>query len=76
MNRRLESGGEGDGVNISPLIDVVFILLIFFAATMAFSDKSALEIKKPEASSVEAAPQKSVKIYVDSSGGVFVGGGF
>ena len=72
MNR-LTHAEEGEGVNISPLIDVVFILLIFFATTMAFSDKSAFELKKPEASRAESAPQKSVKIYADASGAIFLG---
>ena len=44
------SDGEGEeSINISPLIDVIFILLIFFVVTTTFSDGGAVKIDVPKA---------------------------
>ena len=43
-----ETSGE---INISPLIDVVFILLIFFIVTTVFVGETGVEIEKPRAAS-------------------------
>jgi biopolymer transport protein ExbD len=47
------------GVNLTPLIDVVFLLLIFFMVTTTFTKQSKLIIKLPEASGevAENSPQ-------------------
>ena len=54
-------------INISPLIDVIFILLLFFIVTMTFADSSVLQIEKPEASAVQTLADKTmtVKIFKD-----------
>lgn len=68
------SENRGEEINISPLIDIVFILLIFFVATMVFSEKSAMEIQKPESSKTISAPEKSLKIFVNSLGEISLEG--
>ena len=56
-------------VEITPLIDVVFILLIFFMVTSTFVSKPQLEMTLPE-STVEsqAHPSNALSIYVDADG--------
>ncbi len=44
-------------IEMSPLIDVVFLLLIFFAATTTFLQGSSLELDLPESSTADEAPQ-------------------
>ena len=41
---------SAETIKISPLIDVIFILLIFFIVTMVFADGSAMKVDVPEAS--------------------------
>ena len=48
---RFQEENAAESINISPLIDVIFILLIFFIVTMAFSDGSAIRVDVPKASS-------------------------
>ena len=49
---------EGSGeINISPLIDVVFILLIFFIVTTVFVDETGVEVEKPRAASQKELDQ-------------------
>ena len=62
-------------VNITPLIDVVFLLLIFFMVTTTFNQQAELRVDLPEASSeeqsLEAVP---IEITIDKSGAYFVNG--
>ena len=64
----------GDGINISPLIDVIFILLIFFMVAMSFADKSAFEVDVPSASNVADIPSGTAVVEISASGEVSVGG--
>jgi len=59
-------------VNLTPLIDVVFLLLIFFMVSTTFTRESHLEINLPEASSAAAAITERVAIdVVISSEGLY-----
>lgn len=49
-----ENEGDAD-INLTPLIDVVFLLLIFFMVTTTFSREAEIKLQLPEASSEEKA---------------------
>ncbi|MBN2701226.1 MAG: ExbD/TolR family protein [Methylohalobius sp. ZOD2] len=71
--RRLRQDTEQESrVDISPLIDVVFILLIFFVVTTTFVKDMNLDINRPSASSATMAPSKAVRIYIDNQGAVYI----
>lgn len=71
--RRLRQDTEQESrVDISPLIDVVFILLIFFVVTTTFVKDMNLDINRPSASSATMAPSKAVRIYIDKQGAVYI----
>jgi len=60
-------------LNMSPLIDMVFILLIFFLVTTSFVKKSAVEVKRPIASNSQSdADQSNLYISVDKDGYIFI----
>lgn len=59
-------------IDISPLIDMVFILLIFFMVSTTFVKDMKLELDRPDASSSSAASTKSVRVYLDKSGEVYI----
>lgn len=61
-------------IDIAPLIDVVFILLIFFMVSTTFSRESAIEISLPEASQEAGEEQTSpLMVSIDAQGRYFVG---
>jgi len=64
-----------EGVNLTPLIDVVFLLLIFFMVSTTFTKESHLEIDLPEASG-DPQPQNAAQIdvVVDAQGSYSVNG--
>ena len=66
---------EEVSVNLTPLIDVVFLLLIFFMVTTTFSRDTRLLIDLPEAQGEAApAPSGQIEIQVGRDGGYAVNG--
>ena len=62
------------GIDISPLIDCVFILLIFFIVTTVFVEEAGVEVDKPQAASAVQLEKNSILIAVTSKGNVVYGG--
>jgi biopolymer transport protein ExbD len=63
-----------DNVDISPLIDMVFILLIFFMVSSTFVKDMQLELNRPSASSSTAASTKAIRIYIDKFEDIYLDG--
>ncbi len=61
-------------VDISPLIDMVFILLIFFMVSSTFVKDMDIEIQRPSASSAEPSSTKALRLYVDQRGQAYLDG--
>ncbi len=61
-------------IDIGPMIDIVFILLIFFMVTTTFVKDMKLELERPKASSSVAASSKAIRLFVDNSGATYVDG--
>jgi biopolymer transport protein ExbD len=71
----LQPGGDDDPeVNLTPLIDVVFLLLIFFMVSTTFEHQSRIQIELPEATAEATRPDdKSLEIIIDARGRYFIG---
>lgn len=61
-------------VNVSPLIDMVFILLIFFVITTNFNRQTGVDVSRPKARSAVYQGQKAVLIGISREGSVHVFG--
>lgn len=62
-------------LNLTPLIDIVFLLLIFFMVTTTFTKENHLAIQLPEAEGeVVDAPDKMVEVIIDKDGQYSVNG--
>ncbi len=75
MRRRHREADEAD-INITPLLDIVFIMLIFFIVTTSFVKESGLEVSRPSNS-----PPKEIKknkgpivVRIDSNGNISLKG--
>ena len=68
-----EDSGES-GIDISPLIDCVFILLIFFIVTTTFVEETGVEVNKPQAASSVNLEKTSILIALTEKGEVVYGG--
>ncbi len=64
---------EEVNINLTPLIDVVFLLLIFFMVSTTFDTTSQLKIKLPEASQDEAIkPRQPLYLVINMEGKFFL----
>ena len=61
-----------DNIDVSPLIDMVFILLIFFMVTTTFVKDMKLDLNRPSASSASLADAKVVRVYIDNTGEIYI----
>lgn len=71
MNFKRKSNDEFD-LNLTPLIDVVFLLLIFFMVTTTFDRETQLKIELPQASGEQKKVTQSLEISIDSKSRFFV----
>lgn len=74
MSRRRAHSSAGADFDISPLIDVVFILLIFFMVSTTFVKDMQLDIERPGAQSAVPAGADVPRVALDAGGRVFVDG--
>jgi biopolymer transport protein ExbD len=65
---------ESAGIEISPLLDAVFILLIFFIVTTTFVEETGIEVDKPQAASAVQLEKTSILIALTAEGSVVYGG--
>ena len=75
-NRKLvfdNRSGESE-INVSPLIDIVFILLIFFIVTTVFVEETGVEVQKPRAASAQQLERHSILIAITAEGQIVYGG--
>lgn len=68
-----DEGGEL-GIDISPLIDCIFILLLFFIVTTTFVEETGVEVDKPQAASAVQLEKNSILIALTDKGQVVYGG--
>ena len=61
-------------VDMSPLIDMVFILLIFFMVSATFVKDMDLDINRPKASSSTPSSSKAIRLFIDSKGETYLDG--
>jgi biopolymer transport protein ExbD len=73
MNFHGKTSEEDVSINLTPLIDVVFLLLIFFMVSTTFDTTSQLKIRLPEASrSQDAQPARKINLLIDAGGDFYV----
>ena len=59
-------------INISPLLDMVFILLIFFVVTTTFTRETGVDVTKPKAATAVKLKDKTVKVAITREGTIHI----
>ena len=65
---------ENDEINLTPMLDVVFIMLIFFIVTANFIKEPGLEINRPDSDTAETQENAAILIAVGPTGEVWMDG--
>ncbi len=59
-------------INITPMLDIVFIMLIFFIVTTSFVKETGIDPKRPVAETSSAKPRGNILIGVDIAGHIWM----
>jgi biopolymer transport protein ExbD len=59
-------------LNVTSLVDVMFILVLFFTVSTTFLSTPAIKLELPKAQNAEVVRQTPIVVYMDVNGGMFV----
>ncbi|MGV6851061.1 MAG: ExbD/TolR family protein [bacterium] len=62
--RRRQRQEDDSEINITPMLDVVFIMLIFFIVTTSFVKETGIDVSRPQASTAKNKPKGSILIAI------------
>jgi biopolymer transport protein ExbD len=68
----LRGRGKTAEVNMAPLIDLVFLLLIFFMVTTSFVKETGVDVQRPQASTATLKEAGNILVGVSSEGKIFL----
>lgn len=75
FGRSLSDEGDQDvNIDLSPMIDCIFILLIFFIVSTVFVEETGVEVNKPDVGGASALDKNSILLAVTADDKVFYGG--
>ncbi len=69
---RFGGQNEDSDINLTPMLDVVFIMLIFFIVTATFIKQPGTEVLRPEAETARQKPTVSVLVAINSAGEIWI----
>ena len=73
MRRRRQLQTEEDSeVNLTPMLDVVFIMLIFFIVTASFVKESGIDVNRPDASTAERKERGNILVAISQSNQIWI----
>tara|TARA_B100002019_G_C21140346_1_gene532882 strand:- start:449 stop:856 length:408 start_codon:yes stop_codon:yes gene_type:complete len=72
MRRRTSSQEEEAAIDMTPMLDIVFIMLIFFIVTTSFVKEAGIDVSRPNASTAERKEAGNILIAIRSNGDVWI----
>jgi len=74
MRRILQDTEEDESsIDITPMLDVVFIMLIFFIVTATFVKETGIDVNKPDAATAMVQNKANILIAIDESDNIWIG---
>lgn len=70
--KRMAQGVEDTGVDLTPMLDVVFIMLIFFIVTTSFVKESGVEFNRPSAATAQKKDKASIFVGINANNEVMI----
>jgi biopolymer transport protein ExbD len=72
MRRRKNRVEDDNQIDMTPMLDVVFIMLIFFIVTTSFVRESGLEVNRPNASSATEQSKAGIFVAIKDTGEIYI----
>jgi len=76
VSRRKRAGGEEAEIDLTPMLDVVFIMLIFFIVTASFIKETGIEISRPD-QTTDTPPKddlKNIMVQISANNEIWIDG--
>ena len=68
----LQDQEEQEEINMTPMLDVVFILLIFFIVTASFVKEAGIEVNRPEAATAVKKERANILVAISDKGEIWI----
>ena len=75
MRRRKKIYQEESGLDLTPMLDIVFIMLIFFIVTTSFVKESGIEVNRPNAETAERNEKGNILVAISENNEIYAVGG-
>lgn len=72
MRRRKNRAEDDSQIDMTPMLDVVFIMLIFFIVTTSFVSESGLEVNRPSAATATEQSKAGIFVAIKDSGEIYI----
>jgi biopolymer transport protein ExbD len=72
MRRRRTRTMEETEVNVTPMLDVVFIMLIFFIVTASFVKEAGIDVNRPDAATAERKERGNILVAIAENGQIWI----
>ena len=66
------SESDDEQINLTPMLDVVFIMLIFFIVTASFVKESGIDVNRPDAATAEKKERGNILVAISQSNQIWV----
>ena len=70
--RHTDYGSQDTDINLTPMLDIVFIMLIFFVVTTSFVKESGIEVNRPTAQTAEQRDLGNILIAISPNGEIWI----
>ncbi len=72
MRRRRGRGSEESEVDMTPMLDVVFIMLIFFIVTASFVKEAGIDVTRPPAATAERKERGNIMVAITANDQIWI----
>ena len=68
----LQEQDEQEEINMTPMLDVVFIMLIFFIVTASFVKEAGIDVNRPEAATAVKKERANILVAISDTGEIWI----
>jgi len=72
MKRLYRSNDDDSAIDITPMLDIVFIMLIFFIVTTSFVKESGISVNRPSASTAERQERGNILVAINQDNQIWI----
>lgn len=72
LNKMLQEQDEREEIDMTPMLDVVFILLIFFIVTASFVKEAGIDVNRPEAATAVKKERANILVAISDKGDIWI----